>query len=283
MDSAANISVQVDDPTATVPLSAKLLGAVTRAVINEPWNVFAKPEDDSFIFVIRGQNSDGFVVLAIPNISEKCVYRFEVDSKGEISKAVKIEGYKATPLADTLPLLEEVADFLRSEINGPLLFGASIADKLAEYPALWRYCVGQICEAAGTESFFEHFKKLEDSGNSNQTQMEFLKNEAQNQVQSNTDVEGFLKNLNETVRTKVKQYDRILKVLWHCYLDPQTSTQLEVAAILGVSDSLVSDYRQRIEQELRALSFSDVDVARAFEATLRDTVYRKLFPENLSD
>jgi predicted transcriptional regulator len=55
-------------------------------------------------------------------------------------------------------------------------------------------------------------------------------------------------------------------------LSPQHSTQLEVAAVLGVSDSLVSDYRRRIEQELRALSFSEVEEARRFEGALRERV-----------
>jgi hypothetical protein len=85
-------------------------------------------------------------------------------------------------------------------------------------------------------------------------------------------VEQFLKNLHETVRGKVKQYNRILGVLWHCYLATENSTQLEVAAVLGVSDSLVSDYRRRIEQELRALSFGEVEEARRFESALRERV-----------
>lgn len=85
-------------------------------------------------------------------------------------------------------------------------------------------------------------------------------------------VDQFLTNLNVTVRGKIKQYNRILGVLWHCYLSPQHATQLEVAAVLGVSDSLVSDYRRRIEQELRALSFSEVEEARRFEGALRERV-----------
>ncbi len=85
-------------------------------------------------------------------------------------------------------------------------------------------------------------------------------------------VDQFLKNLHETVRGKVKQYNRILGVLWHCYLSADNSTQLKVAAILGVSDSLVSDYRRRIEEELRALSFSEVEEARRFESALRERV-----------
>ncbi len=85
-------------------------------------------------------------------------------------------------------------------------------------------------------------------------------------------VDEFLQNLHVTVRGKIKQYNRILGVLWHCYLGPEQSTQLEVAAVLGVSDSLVSDYRRRIEQELRALSFSEVEEARRFEGALRERV-----------
>ncbi len=90
-------------------------------------------------------------------------------------------------------------------------------------------------------------------------------------------VEQFLKNLHEAVRGKIKQYNRILGVLWYCYLSPDNSTQLEVAASLGVSDSLVSDYRRRIEQELRALSFVEVEEARQFELALRERVKTLVF------
>ena len=78
--------------------------------------------------------------------------------------------------------------------------------------------------------------------------------------------------MHEAVRGKVKQYNRMLGVLWHCYLSAEHSTQLEVAAALGVSDSLVSDYRRRIEQELRALSFTEIEEARRFEMALRQRV-----------
>ena len=85
-------------------------------------------------------------------------------------------------------------------------------------------------------------------------------------------VDGFLKGLHDSVRGKVKQYNRMLGVLWHCYLSPDHATQLEVAATLGVSDSLVSDYRRRIEQELRSLSFTEIEEARRFEMALRERV-----------
>jgi hypothetical protein len=90
-------------------------------------------------------------------------------------------------------------------------------------------------------------------------------------------VDQFLASLNEAVRGKVKQYNRIIGVLWYCYLSPDHSTQLEVAAALGVSDSLVSDYRRRIEQELRALSFSEVEEAKQFELALREHVKTLVF------
>jgi hypothetical protein len=95
-----------------------------------------------------------------------------------------------------------------------------------------------------------------------------LKRESEREAAGSVDL--FLKNLNEAVRGKVKQYNRILGVLWYCYLSPDHSTQLEVAAALGVSDSLVSDYRRRIEHELRALTFTEIDEAKQFEMALRD-------------
>ena len=85
-------------------------------------------------------------------------------------------------------------------------------------------------------------------------------------------VDKFLKNVRRNVHGKIRQYHRMLGVLWHCYLSPHHATQLEAAATLGVSDSLVSDYRRRIEQELRALSLTELEQARMFELALRERV-----------
>jgi hypothetical protein len=85
-------------------------------------------------------------------------------------------------------------------------------------------------------------------------------------------VDNFLKNLNKSVRGKAKQYNRMISVLWYCYLISDSGTQLEVAEMLGVSDSLVSDYRKRIEANLQQLSFNGVNEARHFEKALRRTV-----------
>src|ERR1043165_3760050 len=85
-------------------------------------------------------------------------------------------------------------------------------------------------------------------------------------------VDSFLATLNKSVRGKAKQYDRMINVLWHCYLIADSGTQLEVADMLGVSDSLVSDYRKRIEANLQQLSFSGVNEARQFEKALKRRV-----------
>jgi hypothetical protein len=98
-----------------------------------------------------------------------------------------------------------------------------------------------------------------------------LRRESENEAANFVD--RFLRGLHASVRGKVKQYNRILGVLWYCYLSPHDATQLEVADMLGVSDSLVSDYRRRIQQELQALSFSEVEEARRFEAALRERVH----------
>jgi hypothetical protein len=86
-------------------------------------------------------------------------------------------------------------------------------------------------------------------------------------------VDEFLRRLDEEVRGKGKQYARILSVLWLCYLSAERTTQMEVASRLGVSDSLVSDYRRRIEQQLRALAFGEIEEARRFEIALRERVW----------
>lgn len=85
-------------------------------------------------------------------------------------------------------------------------------------------------------------------------------------------VDNFLKNLEKSVRGKTKQYNRMINVLWYCYLISDSGTQLEVAEMLSVSDSLVSDYRKRIESNLQSLSFSGVNEARQFEKALRRKV-----------
>jgi len=99
---------------------------------------------------------------------------------------------------------------------------------------------------------------------------DFLRVEAEGVAAGSVD--KFLNSLSKSVRGKTKQYDRMVSVLWHCYLVSEGGTQLEVAEMLGVSDSLVSDYRKRIESSLQALSFEGVNEARQFEKALKKKV-----------
>ena len=99
---------------------------------------------------------------------------------------------------------------------------------------------------------------------------DFLRQEAEGAAAGSVD--GFINSLNKSVRGKTKQFDRMVSVLWHCYLVSDGGTQLEVAEMLGVSDSLVSDYRKRIETSLQALSFDGVNEARQFEKALKRRV-----------
>jgi hypothetical protein len=108
-------------------------------------------------------------------------------------------------------------------------------------------------------------------------EQDFLRNEAETEAAGFVD--SFLSSLHRSVRGKVKQYDRMINVLWHCYLVSDSGTQLEVAEMLGVSDSLVSDYRKRIESNLQQLSFDGVNEARQFEKALKRKVREMLSVE----
>jgi hypothetical protein len=109
---------------------------------------------------------------------------------------------------------------------------------------------------------------------------DLLRNEAETEAAGFVD--GFLASLHKSVRGKGKQYDRMINVLWHCYLRSDGGTQLEVAEMLGVSDSLVSDYRKRIEANLQQLSFDEVNEARQFEKALKRRVKALLAAEKES-
>lgn len=66
----------------------------------------------------------------------------------------------------------------------------------------------------------------------------------------------FLSSLKRAVNNNERRYTRLLSTLWHCYYNPNGPSQLEIAELLGVSDSLVSDNRRLIEHELKKLRLS---------------------------
>ena len=105
-------------------------------------------------------------------------------------------------------------------------------------------------------------------------EQDLLRNEAERAAVGYVD--EFLADLYKSVRGKSKQYDRMINVLWHCYLVSNGGTQLEIAEMLGVSDSLVSDYRKRIEARLQELTFNGINEARHFERALKSRVRNML-------
>ncbi len=162
------------------------------------------------------------------------------------------------------PDLEDLIVSVLDAIDSPADIRTLRSLVMSRLPVMDIYLVPLDSDDNDNENHFEPVDKRENP------EQGLLRRESENEAAGFVD--QFLKNLHETVRGKIKQYNRILGVLWHCYLSPAQSTQLEVAAVLGVSDSLVSDYRRRIEQELRALSFSEVEEARRFEGALRERV-----------
>ena len=67
---------------------------------------------------------------------------------------------------------------------------------------------------------------------------------------------NFLNNLGLLVRSNPRRTERLWRVLWHCYFDPEEPSQLEIAEMVGISDSSVSDYRRKLESEMRKLEFA---------------------------
>jgi hypothetical protein len=81
----------------------------------------------------------------------------------------------------------------------------------------------------------------------------------------------FLTSLRRAVNNNERRYTRLLSTLWHCYYNPEGPSQLEIARLLGVSDSLVSDNRRLIEYELKKLQLS-MDEGPIFSESLQRLV-----------
>jgi len=64
----------------------------------------------------------------------------------------------------------------------------------------------------------------------------------------------FLVTLSRRVNGNRRRYQRLVDTLWHCYFDENSPSQIEIARLMGVSDSLVSSNRRLIESELKGLS-----------------------------
>jgi len=87
----------------------------------------------------------------------------------------------------------------------------------------------------------------------------------------------FLNRLSLVVRSNPQRTERLWRVLWHCFLDPDEPSQLEIAEMVGLSDSSVSDYRRKIETELRKLDFTPEQVSAFAEELDKQLQWRLSF------
>jgi hypothetical protein len=85
----------------------------------------------------------------------------------------------------------------------------------------------------------------------------------------------FLDRLGRLTRSHHQRTERFWRVLWHCYFDPAEPSQLSIAEMVGISDSSVSDYRRRIEGEMRKLGFAP-DQLRFFAEELEEQLQQRL-------
>jgi hypothetical protein len=83
--------------------------------------------------------------------------------------------------------------------------------------------------------------------------------------------DDFLDLLRRAVNNNHRRYERLVKTLWHVYFDPDAPSQVRIAEMLGVSDSLVSDNRRLIERQLKNLGLG-VDDGYVFLERLRALV-----------
>jgi hypothetical protein len=65
--------------------------------------------------------------------------------------------------------------------------------------------------------------------------------------------EEILREMKDSVRNKPKRYNKLVRVVWHCYFDPTSLTQTRIAQMLGISESLVSHYRTLFDKIIRSL------------------------------
>ena len=68
--------------------------------------------------------------------------------------------------------------------------------------------------------------------------------------------DDMLRVLKEQVRNKPNRYNKLLRVVWHCYFDPASLSQTSLARMMGISDSLVSHYRSIFDSFIRTLDLS---------------------------
>ncbi len=85
----------------------------------------------------------------------------------------------------------------------------------------------------------------------------------------------FLDGLLRATKSNWPRTERLWRVLWHCFFDPAEPSQLLIADLVGISDSSVSDYRRKLETELRKLKLT-ADQMRHFTEELSEQLHWRL-------
>lgn len=92
---------------------------------------------------------------------------------------------------------------------------------------------------------------------------------------------NFLDRLDHLTRSNPQRTERLWRVLWHSYFDDGEPSQLEIAEMVGISDSSVSDYRRKIENEMRLLRFSPEQMSSFAEELNEQLHWRLSLPERI--
>jgi len=84
-----------------------------------------------------------------------------------------------------------------------------------------------------------------------------------------------LDKMREVVRHKPRRYSRLARVAWYCYFDLSSPSQTTIARRIGISNSLVTHYRQLFDAVIRDVELGAgqyIPFLHAFSRTLEMTI-----------
>jgi hypothetical protein len=84
-----------------------------------------------------------------------------------------------------------------------------------------------------------------------------------------------LNKMREVVRHKPNRYRKLARVAWHCYFDLSSPSQTAIANTIGISNSLVSQYRKLFDsviQDVRLGSGEYIPFLHAFSKSLEMSI-----------
>ncbi|MGH9825953.1 MAG: hypothetical protein ACREDR_22205, partial [Blastocatellia bacterium] len=65
--------------------------------------------------------------------------------------------------------------------------------------------------------------------------------------------DNLIGRLKHGVKNKPRRFSKLVRVVWHCYFDPVSRSQGEIADLIDVSDSLVCHYRKLFDSYLKEI------------------------------